>query len=174
VDDFRDRLVPSSQWINEAGLGTLARNLTTIVAVARAHGIVPLLSTFAVRDTAGAGSDGLGPAMKRANDLLRELAAQLEVPIVPAAERLQDKPDLYKDWMHFNDQGERRHAEVVLACLAQQKLFGLGGRPSPPRRRRRAPSVRKTRKRRDVPRPRRAARAERRAAAPRASVGDAQ
>jgi hypothetical protein len=129
VDDFRDRLVPSAEWINEAGLDTLGRNLTSLVAVAHANGIVPVLSTFAVRDTAGGkGSDGLGPAMKRANNLLRDLAERLAVTIVPAAELLQDQPDLYTDWMHFNDKGERRHAEVVLATLLQKHLFGLTAR----------------------------------------------
>ncbi|HEX5010933.1 MAG TPA: SGNH/GDSL hydrolase family protein [Planctomycetota bacterium] len=134
VDDFRDRLVPSSQWINEAGLATLARNLTNIVAVARAHDIVPVLSTFAVRNSEGETSDDLGPAMKAANDTLRALAVQLDVPIVPAAERLQDQPELYKDWMHFTDRGERRHAEVVMACLVQQQLFGLSTRPTAQKR----------------------------------------
>lgn len=134
VEDFRDRLVPSSEWINEAGLSTLTRNLTNLVAVARAHDIVPVLSTFAVRNTAGAGSDGLGPAMQRANELLLGLAGELDVPIVPAAERLEDKPELYNDWMHFNDAGERRHAEVVLAYLVQQRLFGLASRPTAQKR----------------------------------------
>ena len=134
VSDFRDRLVPSGEWINEAGLDTLARNLTNLVAVARAHGVTPVLSTFAVKDTAGGkGSDGLGPAMQRANDVLRQLAVTLGAPIVPAAERLADQTELFTDWMHFNDHGERRHAEVVMAALMQQQLFGLGPRAATPR-----------------------------------------
>ena len=136
VDGWRERLVPSSEWINEAGLSTLARNLTNIVAVSRAHGIVPVLSSFAVRSSAGVGADGLGRVMPRANAVIRDLAVQLDVPIVPAAERLSDQEPLFRDWMHFNDEGERRHAEVVLSYLVQQELFGLTARP-PNRKRRR-------------------------------------
>ena len=140
VDGWRDRLVPSGEWINEAGLATLARNLTNIVAVSRAHGAVPVLSTFAVRSSAGVGADGLGRVMPRANEVIRNLAVLIDVPLVPAAEVLQDQEALFRDWMHFNDEGERRHAQVVLTYLVQQELFGLTARPPGRKRRRLAPA----------------------------------
>jgi hypothetical protein len=131
ADGFQEQLVPSTEWINRSGLATLTRNLASLVAVARHHGVVPVLSTFAVQDPAGGPkSAGLGPVLAEANTAIEELGRDLSVPVVPAAERLNGRHELYQDWMHFNDRGERRHAEVVLAFLLRERLFGLDTHPS--------------------------------------------
>lgn len=130
VEDYERQLVPSTEWVNHDGLRALTRNLSNLVAVARHNGVEPVLSTFATRDPAGGpGSADLGPVLAVANDGIRELGERLAVPVVPAAERLDGQAELYQDWMHFNDRGERRHAQVVMAFLVQQRLFGLGGQP---------------------------------------------
>lgn len=118
--------VRTRTWINEEGLGTFLRNMRNLVAVARAHGVLPVLCSFAVKDPAIDSSESyLAPFIIRSNAGLADLAAELDVPLLPVAEKLNGQTDLYDDWMHLNDRGSLRHAEVVLAAASSQGLFGL-------------------------------------------------
>ena len=122
VPNADDLAIPSKDWINEDGLRVLQRNEASMIGVARQHGIQPVLSTMAVRDPT---SNYLGAYMVRANQSLRELAKQDDVPLIDVDKELSNQPELYDDWVHFNDKGEQRHAQVVVERALKLGLFGL-------------------------------------------------
>lgn len=114
--------IPSKEGINEEGLAVFRRNEASMIAIARQHGIEPVLSTMAMRDPAG---NYLGGYMLRANQLLRDLARQEKVPLIDVDKELSNQTPLYDDWVHFNDKGELRHAQVVVEQAAKLGLWGL-------------------------------------------------
>jgi hypothetical protein len=130
VPGYKDLNIRSNVWLNEAGLGVFSDNLLDLAVVARAHGVLPVFSTFAVRETDGSVPDaGLAPFVARANEEIAALAKRLGTPLVDVAGPLTGKPELYDDWMHFNDLGSLRHAQVVAQSAMQQGLFGLVAPP---------------------------------------------
>ena len=125
VPGFDQMGLPPSEGVNEYGLRVYERNMRSIVAVARSGGAEVVFQTFATRDTTSDQQRTLGPFIARANGLLHELGDELGVGVAPVAEELSGQPDVWDDWIHFNDAGELRHAQVVATFLAQQGLFGL-------------------------------------------------
>ena len=105
VPDFKAKTVSSHLWINEYGLTVFARNLRSICAVTRAAGAQPVLQTFAVRIADDPKYPEMGPFLKRANQLILELGAELDVPVLPTAEALTGQANLFDDWMHFSASG---------------------------------------------------------------------
>jgi hypothetical protein len=93
--------------------------------VTRAAGAQPVLQTFAVRIADDPKYPEMGPFLKRANQLILELGAELDVPVLPTAEALTGQANLFDDWMHFNDNGELAHARAVADAALEQGLFGL-------------------------------------------------
>lgn len=59
----------------------------------------------------------LANAIDAFNDMLREQAARLGLPLVDAAAQIPPDPRLFGDASHFNAAGERRFAEVLAAAL---------------------------------------------------------
>ena len=114
--------IPSDQWINEAGVRVLQRNEASMFAIARQHGIQPVLSTMAVRGPTG---NTLSAYMVRANDALREVAGRESVPLIDVDAALSNQSELFDSYVHFNDSGELRHAEVVVYKALRLGLFGL-------------------------------------------------
>jgi lysophospholipase L1-like esterase len=125
VPDFEKKTVSSHLWINEYGLTVFARNLRSICAVTRSAGAQPVLQTFAVRMADDPKFPEMGPFLKRANQVIRDVGAELDVPVLPTAEALTGQAQLYDDWMHFNDNGEVEHARAVANAALEQGLFGL-------------------------------------------------
>jgi lysophospholipase L1-like esterase len=117
--------IPASQGVNEYGLSVYRRNLRSIVAVARAAGAEPLFQTFAVRSREAEEARGRLPFIDRANQVVHELGAELGVGVVPVAEQLTGQEALYDDWIHFDDKGELRHAQVIAEHAAAHGLLGL-------------------------------------------------
>jgi lysophospholipase L1-like esterase len=114
--------IPSDQWINEAGVRVLQRNEASMFTIARQHGIQPVLSTMAVRGPTG---NTLSAYMARANDALREVAGRESVPLIDVDAALSNQSELFDSYVHFNDSGELRHAEVVVYKALRLGLFGL-------------------------------------------------
>ena len=128
VPGYKDMTVRSNIWLNEEGLTAFMSNLVDIAAVARAHGVQPVFSTFAVANPDETAPEaGLARFVVRANEEITELSRRMHVPLVDVAGPLTGKPELYNDWIHFTEAGELLHAQVVLQAARQQKLFGLTG-----------------------------------------------
>jgi lysophospholipase L1-like esterase len=125
VPGWDQQAVSSLVWINEYGLSVFGRNLRQICAVARAAGAQPVLQTFASRLADDPTYPELGVFLARANQVIHDLGAELHVPVVPTAEMLTGKSDLYDDAMHFNDAGELAHARAIADFALKQGLFGL-------------------------------------------------
>ena len=114
--------IPSDQWINEPGLRVLQRNEASMIAIARQHGIQPVLSTMAVEEPSG---NALSAYMARANEALREVAQRENVALLDVDAALSNQAELFDDYVHFNDKGELRHAQVVVDEALRLGLFGL-------------------------------------------------
>ena len=125
VPGFEQKTVSSHLWINEYGLTVFARNLRSICAVTRAAGAQPVLQTFAVRMADDPKYPEMGPFLERANQIILDVGAELDVPVLPTAEALTGQVNLYDDWMHFNDNGELAHARAVADAALKLGLFGL-------------------------------------------------
>jgi lysophospholipase L1-like esterase len=125
VPDHDKKTVSSRLWINEYGLSVFGRNLREICAVSRALGAQPLLQTFAVREPDDPNPSGMGPWVVRANQLIRDLGQELDVPVIPTAESLTGQEKLFDDWVHFNDTGELAHARAVADFALTNGLLGL-------------------------------------------------
>jgi lysophospholipase L1-like esterase len=125
VPGFEKLSIPAAQWINEYGLSVYRRNLRNICAVTRAAGAEPLLQTYAVRGSDTPQARDMAPFIERANETMHELGAELGVSVAPVAEELTGKAELYDDWIHFNDDGELRHAQVVAQFAMAHGLLGL-------------------------------------------------
>lgn len=55
--------------------------------------------------------------IERLNEILREVAAEREVPLVDVASRLTGHPELFKDFVHFTPGGHRYVAETIARTL---------------------------------------------------------
>ena len=56
-------------------------------------------------------------------DVMRSVAAQTKVPTLDLAALFADEPDLFTDFCHYNNQGERRAAEALADCLVKHQLL---------------------------------------------------
>lgn len=101
--------------VHEAGTGAFRRNLTSLVGIARAHGVLPILVTFAAMPGPSA---VLADAILEHNDVIRERAAALGVPCVDFAPRMTVGPELFVDQVHTNVEGTRLQARLIAEDLA--------------------------------------------------------
>jgi lysophospholipase L1-like esterase len=53
------------------------------------------------------------------NDIMREVAAQYDIPVVDAASALETDPFVFIDFCHFNSDGHRKVAEVLAPALEE-------------------------------------------------------
>lgn len=126
VEGWKQKLVPSTTWINQAGLRAFRRNVEHTIEIARAHGILPILSTFAVcRARPPHPSSDFFAVVEELNRIQVEVAGEAQVPILRIAESLPTPPANFDDWMHMNDQGSLSHGELGAAEMARLGLLGL-------------------------------------------------
>ena len=90
------------------------RNLGSIVAVARAHGVVPVLITQAHRDGEASGSD-----FSRLTEVTRRLAIDRRVELVDASAAMSGRRELFLDPVHLTSEGVRELAAVLEGPIAQ-------------------------------------------------------
>jgi lysophospholipase L1-like esterase len=68
------------------------------------------------------------------NDIMREVAAQYDIPVVDAASALETDPFVFIDFCHFNTDGHRKVAEVLAPALGEllqrSAATSLASRPS--------------------------------------------
>jgi lysophospholipase L1-like esterase len=107
----------------EDGRAAFRRNLLTFVAVARAHGVSPILITQSHRQGEAA---AFGGEFLEYNRLVRAVAAEQGVPLADAAPELSGRPELFVDEVHMNAAGlaelEQRVGPAISAELARRGL----------------------------------------------------
>lgn len=122
----------------EAGIANFRRTLSEIVAVARVNGCEPVLSVFAytTRRPLGAAQEYLERVgfrlVDRLNDVSREVAQRQGTPLVDVRAAVGDHPAMFRDAVHFSDQGARVVAQAVADTLSALLREGL--RPMRPLR----------------------------------------
>jgi lysophospholipase L1-like esterase len=126
VPKFKDLHVPSDREVNARGIATYARNLRHIIRIARAHGIVPVLSTFAsCRELQKQADERFLETVSAMNDAMRALAKEEDAPLLDIAPLLDNRRALFDDWMHFNDAGEHAHAQAVVDAARAAGVFAI-------------------------------------------------
>jgi lysophospholipase L1-like esterase len=118
---------PREAGVNQAGVHAFLRNVGHIVTVARAHGIEPLLATFATRELPGGARPGqeFAPTLAAMNGGLAGLASREGVPLADLARAFAPRPELFYDNVHFNARGTQAQAEAVLRAARDAGLWGL-------------------------------------------------
>lgn len=101
------------------------RNLVDMVAVARAHGVQVILATFAQipRRDHYSSTAAYRQGYQEGNDVLREVARRLEVPLFDFEKVMPPDEQYWKDGVHVNEQGAALKAELFSAFLHEQGLI---------------------------------------------------
>ena len=114
-----------------AGDGSVfKRNLRTIIAIAKAAGIQPVLTTMPYSlDPAKLPAqwsidhstkvDGL----RQHNQIIRDLATELKVALVDLDAEMTGAEELFRDHIHCNERGKRHKAELIAASSGLQELI---------------------------------------------------
>lgn len=111
------------------------RNLESMVAIARAHGVEPVLATFASRPFRA--NDAVGSAPIRAqievhNDVTRAVAREAGVPLFElAAVFPQDDERLWVDSIHVGPMGATRKGRLFAEFLLAEGLIPPANAPRP-------------------------------------------
>jgi hypothetical protein len=101
-------------------LDVQARNVRSLIAVARGNGVVPILLTMGYE----VGRWPYGPFVARLNERLREIAGGEQVHLVDLAREMPWNATAYYDTCHLRDnrEGLARKAEVVAASLIGERV----------------------------------------------------
>lgn len=100
----------------DEGPAALRRNLTSLIAVARAHGVTPILITQSHRDPE---AEAIGGLFLRYNDEVRALAREQTVALVDAAPQLSGQPGFFVDDVHMDAPGIRALTALIAPVLEQ-------------------------------------------------------
>lgn len=138
----------AQERIGDASLAAFRTDLECAVAAVRAIGAKPVLATHANRFgvVAQPGTEGwlTGWRMQypelaeggfvdlenRSNDIVKDVAAALHLPLVDAAAALGGQPGLFADHAHFTDAGAAAMARVVADTLRRDPAL-LASKTSP-------------------------------------------
>ena len=110
-----------------AGEDSFRSNLRALVAVARAADVQPVLATFyywPLVDTPEAGRIASGISSQ--NEVVRQLALELQVPVADVARDVPHDPSLTFDGIHFTPKGNRQRAEILLRTLEESGIITPG------------------------------------------------
>ena len=135
---------PPMQTVPQATLDAFREDMRCVVRTVRERGAAPILATHASY-FGGAGSaddrrqltawrryypalreDGLVDLERRANDLIRSVAAEQGVVLADAAREIPGGPSHFADFAHFNDAGAARMARLIANTVAR-----AAGEPAP-------------------------------------------
>jgi GDSL-like lipase/acylhydrolase family protein len=102
------------------------RNLESLVAVARAHGVVPVLATFAwsekVSNDPSLTSPEIVAAMREQNEVVRAIGRERQVPVYDFAAEMPDDPSLFVGALHMTVEGSRVQARLFADFLLREGL----------------------------------------------------
>jgi lysophospholipase L1-like esterase len=125
VPGWEELYLPDDAGAPAEGLAVFFRNLEHMVLIARAHGVEPVLSTLATCDEERRAEQDPGATLAAINARLPAFAAELGVPLVDVAGALDDRCELFDDWIHLGDEGSDAHGRAVADAAQAQGLFGL-------------------------------------------------
>jgi lysophospholipase L1-like esterase len=101
------------------------RNLESLLALARHHGIEPVLATFMLctKKEGHNSSPEFQYGIAEHNEELKELAGDMDVPLFDFAEVFPNDPELFVDPDHVNEEGARRKAQLFAQFLLESNLL---------------------------------------------------
>ncbi|MEC8253538.1 MAG: SGNH/GDSL hydrolase family protein [Planctomycetota bacterium] len=110
------REAPIEQMLRENGTRLFRRNLESLLAVAEAHGVSVLLTTFAYSEefpgNANIGHPAVRAAVDACNDVVRETARRRGLGLVDLQPALRSK-ELFTDGEHFTVAGNVKRTELL-------------------------------------------------------------
>lgn len=119
------------------------RNLESLVAVARAHGVVPVLATFAWSEKVTydkvLNSPEIVGAMREQNEVVRAIGRERQVAVYDFAAEMPDDPRLFVGALHMTVEGSLVQARLFADFLLREGLVptrnpsggeSAAGRPS--------------------------------------------
>jgi lysophospholipase L1-like esterase len=102
------------------------RNLESLVAVARAHGVTPVLATFAwsgkVQDDPASTSPEVVGALREQNAVVQAIGRERQVPVYDFAAEMPDDPRLFVGAVHLTAEGSRIQARLFADFLVREGL----------------------------------------------------
>jgi len=133
--DIADRVNrrPRSQ-LEPPMVAAFERNLRNFISVARANGIIPVLSTQSFIDDTSAGGHWIG-AVRRLNAVTLDVAVRESVDAIDFARFLPWNPDDYDDVCHLKDTpgGLGRQAEIFARRLIEGRVLERAWEQQPAR-----------------------------------------
>lgn len=117
---FRD--VPVERMLEANPPVFFERNLTSLLAVARAHGVRVVLGTFAWSEDFPQrpyiGHPAVQAAIEHTNEIVRRLGRETGTPVVDFARAPLEK-ELFTDGVHWTAEGNRRRAAILAETLRE-------------------------------------------------------
>lgn len=129
------REVPARRMLEVNRPVWFRQNLVDIIALARRHDVVPVLSTFAFSPAfpgvPTVSSEEYRAALGETNDVVREVAADEGVPLIDMHGQFPRSPRYFRDGIHVTEEGARLKARIVARELVEQGLLpgAPGARP---------------------------------------------
>lgn len=103
------------------------RNLESLVAVARAHGVLPVLATFAWSEKVSYDPSLTSPeivgAMREQNEVVRAIGRERQVAVYDFAAEMPDDPRLFVGALHMTVEGSRVQARLFADFLLREGLL---------------------------------------------------
>jgi len=113
---------PGDPASNLAASDTTAyrRNITSMVVVAKAHGVLPVLVTLALdeRFARNEQQPELIVGVEQHNEVTREVAASHGAVLIDLASQFPTNANLFVDSVHLNEAGCKTKAEIIAADMA--------------------------------------------------------
>jgi lysophospholipase L1-like esterase len=119
--------------LKQSDLTSLKLNFISLLAIARAHNCVPIVCIQPSDFQNHPGDPIIRDGMQQAAEILADLTRKNNVALLDLRPHMNNKPDLFADYLHLNAQGEQTRAELIgelLTSLASWKELTLDA-PAP-------------------------------------------
>ena len=122
-DEISDILARLGMQVTAAGTGAYRRNLVSMVGLARAHGVTPVLVSFAAKGPDPDSAPGLLAGIAEHNDVIRDVCREHSVPYVDLDGALSRDGTFAvsargdPDPVHLNPKGTLEKARIIAEGL---------------------------------------------------------
>lgn len=113
---FRSRIEEFVDLVREVGATPVLVTMAT--SAADPDDIPPVVRLWTLQWAPNLSPEAYLRTLRRWNDDIRAVAAQRGVPLVDLEAALAGRPELFRDFAHFNEVGHRVAAEVIAARIA--------------------------------------------------------
>ena len=102
-----------------------ARNLQSMIGIARAHGVPVVLATWAHSPHLGdyASRDDYQEGFRQNNEVVREVGTRMSVPVFDFARVMPQEKEFWADGAHVNERGAAKKAELFARFLDRSQLI---------------------------------------------------